>query len=484
MARSDFVLRLPEAFEGPLYLAIARTISQAIRSGRLPERARLPGTRSLARQLGVQRNTVVAAYDELIAQGWLQARAKQGTFVASQAVLPTPPTRPRPRPGVPGFTLPAQRFAPRRLAQGPGMLTLSGGIPDLSLVPRRALARAYRRALEAEGHRLLGYLEAAGHPALRAAIADMVRRYRGIPAGPENVMVTRGAQMALYLVAQVLLRKGDRVAVEDFGYPPAWRALQAAGATLTGVAVDQQGLDVAALTRRTRRKPVKAVYVTPHHQYPTMALMSPWRRAALLALAAEQGFAVIEDDYDNEVHYAGQPVLPLASDDRANVVIYVGTLSKVLAPGLRLGYAVAPAPVIEAMSAHRQVVDHQGDHIQERAVAELFEDGEVQRHIRRMHKVYGQRRAVLAEALRRELPGVLEFDLPTGGLALWAKVAPDVQVDEWAAAALARGVAVATGTDLHLSGRTQGFLRLGFAALCEDQLHLAVRTLKDSLPTN
>ncbi len=260
--------------------------------------------------------------------------------------------------------------------------------------------------------------------------------------------------------------------------------MQAAGATLTGIAVDQQGLDVAALKRRARRKPVKAVYVTPHHQYPTMALMSPWRRAALLALAAEQGFAVIEDDYDNEVHYAGQPVLPLASDDRANVVIYVGTLSKVLAPGLRLGYAVAPAPVIEAMSAHRQVVDHQGDHIQERAVAELFEDGEVQRHIRRMHKVYGQRRDVLSEALRRELSGVLEFDLPTGGLALWAKVAPDVPVDEWAAAALASGVAVATGTDLHLSGRPQGFLRLGFAALSEDQLRLAVRTLKDSLPTH
>ncbi|MEL6190386.1 MAG: PLP-dependent aminotransferase family protein, partial [Myxococcota bacterium] len=299
---------------------------------------------------------------------------------------------PSPARGTPGercaFALPPPIAGPPRPPDVP--FPLSGGLPDLNLVPRDALARACRRVLR-RSPSLLGYHHPAGHPKLRAEVASLLRRYRGLRVGADEVFITSGAQMALFLVGQLLLRgsQGTDVAVESLGYPPAWSAFESGGARLHAVPIDDEGIRVDALSQlvhrlESRGRGLRAVYVTPHHQYPTMVLMSPSRRLALLALAAEHRFAVVEDDYDNEIHYAGQPVLPIASSDRHGSVLYIGTLSKVLAPGLRLGYIVAPRAVIEHLTHLRRVLDHQGSHAQEAAVAELFEEGEVQLQGRRV----------------------------------------------------------------------------------------------------
>jgi len=472
----------------PVFVQIARSISDAISVGRLRAGDRLPGARSLATSLGINRNTVVAAYRDLEAQGWIETRAARGSFVTGPQQSEQPRRFARtagPRSGVPSrmaFSLANRAPASGELPLPPTVrFDLRGGVPDGRLVPWAELARAYRRALRVAGAASLGYGDPAGHPRLREALAQMLAQTRGLATTADDVVVTRGSQMALWLAATVLLSPGDAVAVESYGYQPAWAALRARGATLCPVDVDDRGLDVAELEALLARRRIAAVYLTPHHQFPTTAVLSPSRRLRLLELAREHRFAILEDDYDNEFHYDGRPVLPLASVDRAGAVVYVGTLSKVLAPGLRIGFAVAPKPMREALVAQRQLIDRQGDLTVEAAVAEMMEEGEVQRHIRRARRIYQGRRDVLVRALRTHLSEVLEVRQPPGGLALWAKVAEPVNVDAWVKRAEVRGVAFNPAGRYVFDGLSRPFARIGFARCTESELEAAVQLLARSL---
>ncbi len=466
------------------FVRVAEAVVADVRRGALRPGDRLPSTRALARRFEVSRNTIVAAYDELATQGWIVARGAAGTFVSGDLPDPAPRRGARAPAGVasrPGFALPEPPASPPApLDAMTARYRLSLGVPDPRLFPTAALARAYRRALAAAPRRgALEYGPAHGAPALREAIAAMVRDTRAIPATAEHVLVTRGSQQALDLIARLIVgpgRTGRVVAVEELGYAPAWAALRHAGARLVAAPLDDAGLVADALPAR-----LAAVYTTPHHQYPTTVVMSPARRLALLGRARADGLAIIEDDYDHEYHYDGRPVAPLAAADPGGHVLHVGTLSKVLAPGLRLGYVVAPTPVIDALARLRATVDRQGDHVLELAVAELIEDGELARHARRTRGVYLGRRDALLDALDRELRGVVEARAPAGGMTLWARVVDDVALPAWQARARARGVAIAIGRDLHLLGRARPYVRLGFARHDEAELRDAVRALRRAL---
>jgi GntR family transcriptional regulator/MocR family aminotransferase len=306
---------------------------------------------------------------------------------------------------------------------------------------------------------------------------------RGVPAATEHVLVVRGSQMALDLCARVLVRPGDVVAVEALGYRPAWDALRLAGAELVPVPVDGEGLDVVALDALARRRRVRALYTTPHHQYPTTVTMSAARRMALAATARHHRLIVLEDDYDHEFHYDGRPVPPLAATDDGGHVVYLGTLSKVLAPGLRLGFIVAPADVVPRLAAVRAVMDRQGDRAMEAAVAELIDDGLLQRHIRRTRLVYLERRDALVAAIHRRLADVLEVDAPRGGISLWATLRDRaIDVDRWLATAAAAGVFVSPGRRYTFDGTDPGALRLVFAPSTPAELASAVDTLARALP--
>ncbi len=243
--------------------------------------------------------------------------------------------------------------------------------------------------------------------------------------------------------------------------------------------MDDQGLDVDALIRV---EAPRAVYLTPHHQYPTTVTLSAARRLRLLSWASEHGVALIEDDYDNEYHYDAKPVLPLAASDRTGNVIYIGTLSKVFAPGLRIGWVAAPAPLIANLESRRAMIDAQGSLAAEAAVAELFEDGTLQRHVWRTKRIYAERRDALAEALRTQLGGSLQFAVPKGGLALWAKVDPRLDLDRWVERAAALGVAMSPGRRYTLSRRPSAHLRLGFARHTPEELDEAVRHIAAARP--
>ena len=475
----------------PPFLRIAHALVAAIRRGRLRPGDPLPGSRRLAADLGVHRNTVLAALSELVSQGWLETSPARATYVARalpldrQPHLPAGDGRGRAADRA-GFDLrdAPEEYRPPRLP--PGTLDLSHGAPDVRLAPMRALGRAYRRAMARGGRRLLGYGDPEGHPALREALAALLRGARGLAAGADDLLVTRGSQMALALVARALLAPGDVVAVERLGYRPAWEAFRAAGARLIPIPVDDEGLDVGALAGVVRRIRVRAIYVTPHHQYPTTVTLKAARRLALLALARERRIAVVEDDYDHEFHYDGRPVLPLASADASGAVIYIGTLSKVLAPGLRIGYVVAPRPLIARIAAHRSLLDIQGDLPTEAAVAALLQEGEVERHIARARRIYAARRDILATSLRSTFGDGAEFTLPPGGMALWVRFRlprcrSGAEVERWARRGPAHGVSFYTARRYAFDHRPRPFARFSFAWLNERELPEAVRRMAGAM---
>ncbi len=480
----DIALDHSSARSAPLFVQLAVTLANAIGQGRLQAGDRLPGTRTLAVSLGLNRNTVVAAFDELRAQGWLETSQGSGSFVSAsmprrrRAVVDSPLRALAARPH---YSIHHRRIRVRVDSDVGVDCNLGGGSPDSRLAPLDGLARAYRRALRRHHRDGLDYGDPRGAKPLRVALAKMLRHQRGLVVDSDDILVTRGSQQALALVALALLRPQDRVAVAALSYDQAWSAFRLAGAKLCGIPTDRDGLLIERVAKRIAERPLRAVYVTPHHQYPTTAVLSAPRRLALLELARRNRFIIVEDDYDNEFHWSGRPLLPLAASDQRGVhgsnVIYVGTLSKVLAPGFRIGYVIAPRPVLDQLSTLRVVIDRQGDHIVEIAIAEMIEDGELGRHIRKVKKVYAHRRERLATELRHQLDGWVSFSLPPGGLAFWVRLGQGLDACDITKRALAVGVACTPARAFALDGRPRPYLRLGFAAASDEEIVEGVRRL-------
>lgn len=476
----ELVLQLASTPRGPVSLRIARSIVQEIERGRLRPGERLPSSRKLAAQLGVHRKTVMAGFRELLRQGFITTERAKGTFVSLELPSPRPAPQRATAPYAAGFLL-SPLALPSTGATPRAPLLLFGGVPELSFVPKAALARAWRKALLGRGSsRLLDYGgDPRGEERLRRAVVELLIRNRGVRATPETVNIVRGTHQGLYLAVRALLKPGDGVAIEALNHPSLRGVFQLAGMELLPVPVDGDGLDVEALEKLCASRRVKAVYTTPHHQLPTTVTLSAARRQRLLELAHRHGLIVFEDDYDHEFQYEGAPVLPLAFSDRFGVVVYLGTMSKILAPGLRMAFVASSAEVADRIARYRSFVDLQGDQILEQAVAELIEDGELERHVRRARRAYRSRRDALIEAFKAHLPE-LEFNPPSGGMAIWAR-APGTDMEAWAQRARAAGVAFQTASHFALGAAPRDFARFGFAACDEAQLAEASRRLAKTL---
>ncbi|MCZ4107094.1 PLP-dependent aminotransferase family protein [Brevundimonas diminuta] len=493
MGRSAIVIELIEDPARPLFINLASSVIREIERGRLKPGDRLPGTRALARTLGVHRNTADAAYQELVLQGWLTAEASRGTFVARD--LPDPATQ---NWGVRKAAPPAVSALTRPLPpSAPPPMQFTDGSPDARLMPGLELARAFRRSMTgAELRQMPGYGDPRGAPSLRTALARYLSAERGLTVGADNILITRGSQMALFLAAAVL-NPGDAIAVEDPGYPLAWKAFGAAGARVVGAPVDAQGLDVERLETLLARDPtIRAVYVTPHHQFPTTVTLGAGRRLRLLELARRHGLILIEDDYDHEYRFEGRPVLPLAAralnrgsdqGDDQDRIIHIGSVSKLLSPVVRIGYATGAPDLIQTMTARREAIDRQGDLPLERALARLIDDGDLGRHARKARRIYEQRRDLLCAEIAARLGDAVAFDRPAGGLALWLRVNPDIDAAAWAAEAGRQSLILTHGSQLRLQPGPDGnsaanAFRIGFASLDETELVRAVERLKASKP--
>lgn len=474
MSVRQVVLQLDRDSAKPIFLNLASVIIREIERGRLKPGAPLPGTRALAKTLGVHRNTVDAAYQELIGQGWAVARASQGTYVADDLPDVLAP-RSRERQTSPPVSVELPRVS----------LVFSDGAPDARIAPRVELARAFRRAVMApSAPRWPSFGEPRGSLRLREALCDYLGSERGLVADPARVIITRGSQMSLFLAAKAVLRPGDVIAVEDPGYPLAWSAFRAADATVVGIPVDAHGASIEALEKLAEREPnLRAVYLTPHHQYPTTVTLSAARRLALLELVHRRNLVLIEDDYDHEFRFYGRPVLPLAASTQSAHIVYVGSLSKLLVPEVRIGYAIAAPKLIERMASVRQAIDRQGDLPLENAVATLIGEGELRRHARKSRQIYRARRERLAELLRKHLGTSAAFDMPTGGLAIWLRISESIDVARWVRASEQAGLGVLGGATFALKPRHAiNAFRLGFGDLNEAELARAVTLLARSQP--
>ena len=470
-----------------VYLQIATQLTTLIREGTLQAGHRLPSSRQMADWLNIHRKTVVQAYDELLAQGWLESRAGSGTFVARQLPEINPqrlsnhiadeqPARPK------GFSFKPVPHLDREVIKPLAPFHLDDGLPDMRLAPLEDLSRAYRgQLLTGTPYLRLGYGDTTGALRLRQVLAAYLSETRGLYCSPDNILIVRGSIMGMYLASTGLLEPGDNVAVGAMNYAGANMNFLQAGARLITIPVDEHGIVVDELEQLCRRQPVRMVYVTSHHHYPTTVALRADRRVRLLQLAEEYGFIVFEDDYDYDFHYLGKPLLPLASADRAGMVLYCGSFTKAVSPVFRVGWLVSTEPVIRHLAKLRRIIDRQGDFLLENAIADLLQSGIIQRHLRKSLRAYRQRRDVFCELLKTRLGNYVQFEPPDGGMAVWTHFDPQVDLEKLSARALQNDLYFSDGRFHHPYSPLPNATRLGFASSNPAELERCIEIMEQVL---
>ncbi|USW02952.1 PLP-dependent aminotransferase family protein [Pseudomonas pergaminensis] len=480
------LLKLDESGSQASYHKIAEGLVTAIVEGRLPPGTLLPGTREMAQLLDVNRKTVILAYEEALTKGWLVSEPRRGTFVNAQLTPKPLPSRAQQsfappilaQANAPYFTQNAQVTA---LQHRQGALFFDNGTSDHRLLPQAVLHRYYRNALRNSfASNTVRYgSEGTGYE-LRCALAEMLRNNRGLTVSAENICLTQGTQISLYLTASLLLKPGDVVLVERLSYPPAWEIFRKLGAQLVTVDVDDEGCRTDQIDRLCREHNVRMIYLTPHHQFPTTVSLHAARRQQLLALAAQHDFCIIEEDYDHEYHFNGRPYLPLASDRSQRHVIYVGSLSKALGSTFRCSYVVAPAPVVEALHSNAALMLGDADAVAQKMLADLINNGELKKHLRRVSKEYRARRETLQTCLHAAFGERISVREPEGGLALWVRFDDQINVDQMVATAVDHGLVVRSGRQFSPLDQPENALRLGFASLNQDEIREATLRLANA----
>jgi len=474
------MILLDRKAETAIYQQIAHQLVKLIRDGIIQPGSRLPGSRELSVLLQVHRKTVVAAYNELSAQDWIEAIPRKGISVSSRLPELKPKTfkalARQPSYGGPaGFSFNQLLSMPEfALPKNKPRFIINDGSPDSRLAPMDLLLRAYKELSAARNYKkFIPQGSFAGTPFLREALTRFLTDTRGLTMSPDNILITRGAQMAIYLAAQLILKKGDAVIVSRPNYFMADKVFEQAGARLLTVPVDDQGMDVEAVEALCKKKKPRLLYVVPHHHHPTTVTLSMDRRMKLLDIIHRYQLVVIEDDYDYDFHYSSGPILPLASADHGGNVIYIGSLTKSLTPSIRMGYMVAPPDFIARATHLRRIIDIRGDHLQEDALATLIGNGDLARHLKKAGKVYHSRRDYFCDLLTRHLDGRIHFKKPDGGLAIWATSTLALPI--LSARAATMGLLINDGS--YYNDEAGNGLRLGFASLQEKEMEEAVDIL-------
>ncbi|MFI7151637.1 PLP-dependent aminotransferase family protein [Nonomuraea sp. NPDC050022] len=464
-------------------------IRDAILSGQLRPGLRLPSSRALAAELGVSRTTTVTAYERLRDEGYLDGRVGAGTTVAllriphpAAAPVHEPPNvRQPPRLSAQGAALAGVRWRMRHTMDGPGSgpPAFPVGRPAIDAFPAELWGKVVARRARRSAGSLLRYQHPAGYQPLREAIAAYVGMARAVRCTPEQVLVVGGAQAGLSLAARLLLDPGDDAWMEDPGYYGARGAIIAAGATPVPVPVDADGLDIDAGNARAPH--ARIAYVTPSHQFPLGVTMSLHRRLALLDWARTAGTYVLEDDYDSEYRYIGDPLPSLQGLDGAGRVVYVGSFSKVLFPALRIGYLIVPDELVDAFTAGQRFAAAHVPVLEQAALTDFIADGHFARHVRRMRALYAERGAALVRAARQELDGVLSVTPADAGLHVVGWLPEDIDDREAAFRAAAYGVDVQPLSAHAQEPAKRPGLLLGHAATPEPHIVTAIHRLAASL---
>jgi len=459
-------ISLDRTAKASLQNQLLQALRDLVHAGRLLPGARLPSSRNLAQELAVSRVTTTAVYEQLIAEGYLEGQQRLGVFVASD--LPNVPIR---------TNLALQNVAEEPLAANAPLPVFSVGYPDLAAFPYRNWTRGHDRIWRAPKSGVLGQSHPMGYGPLRSSIAAHLREWRGIDCTARQVVVTSGLADALDVIARALLRRGDKVLVEEPGHKVLINALTHAGMACVPGPVDVNGIDLSAA--EVERPRLSAVAVTPSRQYPLGITLSLVRRLELLDWAKSEDGLILEDDYDGEFRYQGQPLPAMMSLDTEERVIYIGSFSKVMFPALRLGYMVLPERIISKVENILANTGPRAALMAQPVLSEFMKDGSLATHIRRMRRLYAERQKALIGALKSHASGLLSAEAETGGMHLVAKLEPvvsakakDSQISEQAKDL---GIRAAPLSSFFMGHPRQQGLVLGYAAFAPDRLERAVR---------
>jgi len=478
----EMLVTLERADNTPIYRQIEGQIRALILAGRLPPGFRLPSERSLSQQLGVNRTTVVNAYRELAADGLVEGHVGQGTTVMGPTQMGEVAD---------AFALPlawsglvrsrslesplARRVA--GIAARLGVISLAAGVPHTLSSPHLRLPEAVQRALASESLDMLQDSPTEGLPALRAELASRLSARGCGKTSPRQVLILSGSQQGLYLVAKLLLEPGDRVLVESPTYLGALEVFRAAGARLVAVPVDEQGMQVAAVERILAHTGVRLIYTIPNFQNPTGSTMSGERRAKLLALAQRYQVPILEDDLYGELSFAAAPPAPIRSLDQNGYVLYLGSLSSVLGSGLRLGWLLVPAAIVEPLLSLRQSMDLHPNNFVQAVVRELLADGSLDAHLEWARQTYARRRDAMLTSLQHHVRSSMQWNSPEGGFYVWCSLAEPLNGRELLDEAAAQGVVFVPGELFFPNGDGEGFIRLTFAYPNEEDIEEGVHRL-------
>lgn len=481
------ILHLDRKKSGPLFLQISNQIMELIKDGTLRPASRLPGTRSLSDLLEVHRKTVIAAYDELHMQGWIELIPQKGSFVNSnipilnfQKLESNEIGYQRKETGFCYYQHPHfLEVTEKIVSEG---IHIDDGVCDYRLAPKEDIARIYRNLISKKSNiNFFSYDSAHGNPILRKVLSEYLNDTRGLNVEKENILITRGSQMGIHLSAHLCLQNGDAIIVGESNYQTADITFQSTGAKLLRVEVDNHGIQTSEIADLCKNHRVKAIYVTSHHHHPTTVTLCAERRIRLLNLAEQFGFAIIEDDYDYDFHYSNSPILPLASHDHSGNVIYIGSICKLIAPVFRVGYLVAPSKFVDEAAKYRRYLDRQGDSLLELTFARFIKNGDLDRHIKKVLKIYKERRDLACMLMEENCDDFLKFEIPKGGMAIWLVLKAPYKWKDIKSIAHKRGLFLPEPEKYDLAKRNHNGIRFGFASLNLEEIKTAVEKLKLSL---
>lgn len=481
------IIKIEPHSKQAIYEQIALALTDLIKTGKLLAGARLPSSRSMATMLQVHRKTVVAAYEILILQGWVGSKNKSGYFIHPDIAIPKRPPMDRDKVGAsfigefPVSLAVGGNLNVSDLVDTKNSIFLDDGLPDPRIAPYKTLFRELRSIIE-RGYNLrkINYGTTLYDSNLKGALVSHLSSSRAINLSESNILMTNGAQMSIYLVSKALINEGDIFIVGTPGYALAESSFTMLGACVIDVTVDEYGINVDQIAEICLTKKIKAVYVIPHHHYPTTVTLSPDRRLKLISLADTYNFIIIEDDYDYDFHYLSAPHLPMASYDHKGRIIYIGSISKNFSASLRLGYVVGTSDLINAIAYIRKHIDIRGDIMMEQAIAALFENGAIERHLRKSTKVYKERRDYMCKKLALLFDGQLSFQVPAGGMAIWINFNKEYDVHEIGSGLKEIGVSL-NDNILFSDNKTMNHIRLGFSSLDFKEIDFLMKALQQVL---
>ncbi|MDR6762028.1 GntR family transcriptional regulator/MocR family aminotransferase [Flavobacterium sp. 2755] len=468
----------------PVYRQISLQLISLIQEGKLPPGAVLPSTRTLAFDLQLHRKTIVAAYETLVSENWIDNLPRKSYTVSPDLpmVRPRSYNSKRVSPFAEAGTFDFDHFElvmPLSRSLNNNRLEINDGFPDISLLPVQAISRQFKKALEVSASsRRSGVNLDGGSSNFKTSLRSFLNQTRGIDMGEENLFTTRGAQMAIYIAASLIIKPGDKVVVSEPTYFIAEALFEKLGAELIRVPMDGDGMCTEKLEDILKKNVIKMLYIIPHHHHPTTVTMSVERRNHLMKLITAYNFAVIEDDYDYDFQFKYDPYLPLASGDHGGRIIYIGSLTKVLGSPFRLGYMIATSDFLQAAARLRTLIDLRGDFIMEETISGMIANGDLARHIQKTNKLYSQRCDFLSDLVSSEMGDMIDFTKPTGGMALWLRVKPQYDLSKIIKKADLKGLTIkgstyCIGKDAHFNA-----FRFGFASLNEQELTEAVHIIK------